>query len=298
MTSNPVEWRFKTSGLEYAALGWGDPKQPLVIALHGWLDNALSFIQLAPLLYQHHVVAIDLSGHGLSSWRSVDSTYHIWDDLPQLMDVVDELCGKSHGEPGHSEVALIGHSRGASVATLLACALGNRCSSLTLIDGLLPAWGDDQNGAHQLRRFVEQRRGYMQRKERYFASIEDFAERRKQYGFTPDSARLLAARALEATDAGWRLRCDPRLYGASAVYLDHVQRVRIYEQLDAPVLSIIATQGLLSRDGVAQQSLEEARRCLSNFRSTTIDGSHHLHMEEEASVLVAHRIKQFLANRQ
>ena len=298
MKNSAIERRFTTSGLEYAALCWGDPKQPLVIALHGWLDNALSFVKLAPLLNNYYVVALDLSGHGLSSWRSVDSTYHIWDDLPQLVDVIDELTTEHQSNNNAAKIALVGHSRGASVAALLACALGERCSSLTLIDGLLPAWGDKQNGAHQLRRFVEQRRGYMRRTQRVFASIDDFAERRKQYGFTTDSARLLAARALDETDAGWRLRSDPRLYGASAVYIDHVQRAQIYEQLDTPVLGIIAKQGMLSKDGLAQQTLQEARRCLSNFRSTTIDGSHHLHMEEGASVLVARRIKQFLANRQ
>ncbi len=298
MNHHPVERRFKTSGLEYAAMCWGDPTQPLVIALHGWLDNALSFVKLAPLLNNHYVVAVDLSGHGLSSWRSVDSTYHIWDDLPQLVDVIDELAADYQTQRNAAKVALVGHSRGASVATLLACALGERCTSLTLIDGLLPAWGDKQNGAHQLRRFVDQRRGYMSRKARFFASIHDFAERRKQYGFTTDSAKLLAPRGLEETETGWRLRSDPRLYGASAVYIDHIQREQIYQQLETPVLSIIAKQGLLSKDGLAQQTLQEARRSLSNFRSTTIDGSHHLHMEEGASVLVAQRIKQFLATSQ
>ena len=298
MNHHPVERRFQTSGLEYAALCWGDPKQPLVIALHGWLDNALSFVRLAPLLNNHYVVAIDLSGHGLSSWRSVDSTYHIWDDLPQLVEVVDALTAEDQNHRNAAKVAVIGHSRGASVATLLACALGERCSSLTLIDGLLPAWGDNQNGAHQMRRFVEQRREYMLRKERFFASIDDFAERRKQYGFTTYSARLLAPRALEETDIGWRLRSDPRLYGASAVYIDQIQREQIYQQLETPVLSIIAKQGLLSQDGLAQQTLQEVRRCVSNFRSTTIDGSHHLHMEEGSSVLVARRIMQFLATGQ
>jgi len=298
MTNQPQERRFKTSGLEYAAQCWGNTQQPLVVALHGWLDNALSFVKLAPLLSNYRVIAIDLSGHGLSSWRSVDSTYHIWDDLPQLIDVIDALESERYPSTCSQKIALMGHSRGASVATLLACALGERCSSLTLIDGMLPAWGDDQNGAHQVRRFVEQRRKYIQRTDRYFDTIEEFAERRKQFGFTNESGRLLAPRALEQTKSGWRLRSDPRLYGASAVYIDKTQREKIYRQLDTPVLGVIARQGLLTRDGLAQQTLQEARQCLSNYRSTTIEGSHHLHMEADSSVLVAQRIEQFLVTLQ
>lgn len=38
------------------------------MALHGWLDNAMSFSQLAPLLSDAgcHVIAMDLPGHGNS----------------------------------------------------------------------------------------------------------------------------------------------------------------------------------------------------------------------------------------
>ena len=35
-------------GLTYAGLEWGDPDDYPILALHGWLDNALSFSVLAP----------------------------------------------------------------------------------------------------------------------------------------------------------------------------------------------------------------------------------------------------------
>ncbi len=37
-------------GLTYAGLEWGDPDGYPILALHGWLDNALSFSVLAPFL--------------------------------------------------------------------------------------------------------------------------------------------------------------------------------------------------------------------------------------------------------
>lgn len=284
------EVRFEVDGLTYAGLEWGQAGQPLVLALHGWLDNALSFYRLAPLLNGYRVIALDLSGHGYSSHRSPDATYQIWDDLPQLDGIVEALA-----EP---DVIVLGHSRGASIATLLAVVLKDRCRSLVLIDGLLPVLFNHLNAGQQLRHFVRDRRKYMGRSDRWFDSVEEFAQRRNQYGFTADSARDLAPRALEATDDGYRLLNDPRLFGASAQRLDSSRRREIYSEIEAPVLSIVADTGLLAREKAARTMLEEAGSCINDFRSCTIAGSHHLHMEEGSAEKVAQRINQFLATGQ
>ena len=64
-TANPVEWH--VNGLKIAGLAWGQPDRTPLLALHGWLDNAASFAILAPMLDQYYVVALDLTGHGLSA---------------------------------------------------------------------------------------------------------------------------------------------------------------------------------------------------------------------------------------
>ncbi|KAI4503197.1 hypothetical protein M0802_001419 [Mischocyttarus mexicanus] len=56
---------------------WGNDKskQP-ILALHGWQDNAATFDNLAPLLIKHGpILAIDLPGHGLSSWLPPGQVY-------------------------------------------------------------------------------------------------------------------------------------------------------------------------------------------------------------------------------
>ena len=92
-------------GLTVAGMAWGPADGHPVLALHGWLDNAASFEVLAPILAGCRVVALDLTGHGLSDHRSEDATYLIWDDIPQVLKVIEAL--------GWTDCTMLGHSRGA-----------------------------------------------------------------------------------------------------------------------------------------------------------------------------------------
>jgi len=47
---------------------WGSQDKQPILAMHGWQDNAASFDNIAPLIKNIPVLAIDLPGHGLSSW--------------------------------------------------------------------------------------------------------------------------------------------------------------------------------------------------------------------------------------
>ena len=40
-----------------------------LLALHGWQDNAGTFLPLLPHFGAFHFVAMDLPGHGRSDWR-------------------------------------------------------------------------------------------------------------------------------------------------------------------------------------------------------------------------------------
>jgi hypothetical protein len=41
MSDSGQECAFVVDGLTYRGIEWGNPEGPLIIALHGWLDNAL-----------------------------------------------------------------------------------------------------------------------------------------------------------------------------------------------------------------------------------------------------------------
>ena len=277
---------YQADGLTYAGIEWQPEGDPVVIAIHGWLDNALSFDAIAPLLSPFRVISLDLSGHGLSSWRSPDSTYNIWDDIPQLATVVQQIAS--------GPVVIVGHSRGAAIATILASILGDQCRHLVLIDGLINAFNDDNNTVDQLSRFVADRQKYLSKPPRFFESLDRFVERRRAFGFDDSSAEKLAPRALEATSAGLRLRTDPRLQGASALWLSEAQRDEIYAGVTASVLGICAADGLFARSGTPEKMLKEARQHFDRFECVHHAGSHHLHMDTAHAASVADKIKAFV----
>lgn len=270
-------------GLTYAGLEWGDPDGYAILALHGWLDNALSFSVLAPFLSEYRLIALDLSGQGLSDHRSSDATYHIWDDVPQLLSVVVTL--------GLDQLAVLGHSRGAAIAVLLATALEDRCSQLVLLDGMLPRPMPDESAVEQFLQSQRDHRGLSKHQPRLFDDVEGFVNARVRLGFSEGSARLLAPRALRETEDGWALVHDPRLNHASAVKLSPSMCSAFYSAVTKPTLALVAEKGLRLRGGL-EASLAAVPE-IANCRVVTVPGSHHTHMEEGAQQ-IAEQIASFI----
>jgi hypothetical protein len=101
------ELKVSTSGLELAALSWGEPDAPPLLMLHGWLDNAASFALLAPYLAERfHVIALDLPGHGGSRHFPGSMIYQHVDYARAVLGAVDALALPRfhllghHSEPG------------------------------------------------------------------------------------------------------------------------------------------------------------------------------------------------------
>ena len=271
-------------GLTYAGLEWGDPDGYPILALHGWLDNALSFSVIAPFLSEYRLIALDLSGQGLSDHRSSDATYHIWDDVPQLLSVVATL--------GLDQLAVLGHSRGAAIAVLLATALEDRCSQLVMLDGMLPRPMPDESAVEQFLQSQRDHRGLSKHQPRIFDDIEGFVSARVRLGFSEVSAQILAPRALRESKDGWVLAHDPRLNHASAVKLSPGMCSTFYAAMAKPALALVAEEGLRVRGGL-EASLAAVSE-MPNCRVETVPGSHHTHMEEGAQHIAEH-IAAFIA---
>ena len=283
MNIQPMEVVFKADGLTYRGLAWGDSSNPLVFAIHGWLDNALSFAVLAPLLANYYVVSIDLSGHGLSSHRSADANYHVWDDIPQLVSIIDQL--------GVSGAHIVGHSRGAAVAGMLAVALDDRCMSLTMLDGMISRSFENDDGAELFRTSLTERKKYMARPPRIFESVEQFIDSRSRYGFTRENAEMLVPRALRRVDDGWLLLSDPKLFGSSTIKMSEETSNSLYRAMNFPVATITGDTGFFNSDE-AQDRIAGIADFAPDFHQLSVPGPHHFHMEGDVASL-ANRLTDF-----
>lgn len=277
----PHQRCWEVNGLTLEGLCWGDETLSPLLALHGWLDNAASFNVLAPLLGSHYVVAIDLTGHGRSSRRSDDATYQIWDDLPEILGVIEQL--------GWQTFDMMGHSRGAIISTILASAIPERVNHLILLDAVTPQAIPEEEFPKQLARFLKDKPRRLNKEGRVYATTEEAVAARAKTGLSGPAARALASRGLAEHPQGILWASDPRLFGASAVKLTEGQNRAILGSLSMPTLLLQAENGLAQHSAV----LEFAAEHIDDFCAEIVPGGHHFHMENNVAA-IAQRIMGFL----
>ena len=281
MTCQPRQLHWQVDDLSIAGMAWGDTSAPPLLALHGWLDNAASFALLAPLITNRYVVALDLTGHGHSDRRSPHSGYQIWEDLPQILGVADQL--------GWSHFDLLGHSRGGIISTLLAAASPARVRKLVLLDALLPRAVEAEAFPDQLQEWLTDRARYLAKTPVRVESLVHAVNLRAAKGLSEQAAALLMQRNLKPMNGAYTWSTDPRLFGASAVKLTATQARSVLQSIQAPVLLLMASEGYADHPDVT----ELAETYLGDRVIETVSGGHHFHMEAGADA-VARRICTFL----
>lgn len=283
----PTEMSWVVDDLTYAGLAWGPEDGTPVLALHGWMDHAGSFAELAPRLTGCRVVALDLSGQGLSGHRAAHATYNIWDDLPQIAEVLDLL--------GWERCVLMGHSRGANIASLFTAAQPERVRGLIAIDSLSVEPVDPDRTVATLRAFVEETRTAKRRAPRRFETRAAYVDRRQAQGNSAVTSEALADRALEVVGDGVQLRGDPRLFASSAMRLSRRDVENVLSAIACPVLNIWGDAGMLAKREKLREVMEAAKTLIADYEVVEIPGDHHLHLMPEAAEAIAEAVGRFIA---
>lgn len=251
--------------------GTGDRK---VIALHGWLDNAASFVPLAQALDGLELLALDLPGHGRSVHLPRGTGYTFESAVHHVLDVADAL--------GWERFALLGHSMGAGIASFIAASMPDRVERMVCIEalGALPEAVD--RTASRMREAVAAVRALRSKQLRVFPSLEPAIRARMTANqLSEAAARLLVERGVDAVPGGFRWSSDPRLTVPTFLRPTDAQVLDIVAGIACPVLAVFAEP--------AQPYLPDATRrryvaALPQGRALFLPGTHHLHMETPAAI--------------
>ncbi|MFK7996794.1 MAG: alpha/beta fold hydrolase [Granulosicoccus sp.] len=269
-------------GIEIAGIRQRDSNvtdQPRMLCVHGWLDNANSFVPLMPYLPAFDLVAIDLPGTGYSAPLPGGYQFH---ELSYLLYQIIEALE-------WSDCHLTGHSLGGGLVPLLAVAHPPVVKTLTLIEAagslsepasklpgrMVKAFQDRQNATRfESRRFNDKQ-----------SAIDTRLNAAKMH---PASARLIIDRQLVQSQGQYQWRFDKRWRYASPQYQTEEQVQEVLKAVQCPTLAVLADDGyLLGRDHT------DARlACIEHLESITLPGNHHLHMDTPEPVAAA--INRFL----
>ena len=270
-----------------AGLRSGESDAPKVLALHGWLDNAASFVPLAEHLHGIDLVAIDQPGHGRSAHLPSGTDYSFVGAMNAVLDVADAL--------GWERFALLGHSMGAGIASMLAAACPQRIERLVAIEALGALAETPERTVARMRDAVVAHRKIKDKRLRVFADIESAVRTRQFASLVPGSGldevsvRLLVERGLrevrvEGESIGHEWSSDPRLTLPTMVRMTEVQVEDLVAGIECPTLAIFA-------DPAQPYLPDELRRrrvgLLPRGKLVVIPGGHHLHMQQPVEVAAA-----------
>lgn len=270
------------SGLQLA--GWYAGPEPLtqpLLCLHGWLDNANSFLPLAQTMPELPVLALDLAGHGLSSHRCADAHYYLLDYVADIAT----LCRQQ----GWQQLCVIGHSMGGMVATILAASFPELVSKLVLIDSLGLITTAAEATASQLRKAVISReQSHHKQKPHYQTLAAAAAARQQQSDFDDVTAMLLTERGCMPVATGFSWRADLKLREVSAFRLSECQAHALVSSLQCPVLALMSAQSPTE----IRNAMQQYQADYPQLELVQCPGGHHLHMTHASDC--ASEIRRYL----
>ncbi len=294
--SNVVERTFTFNGFRYAAQLWGDTcSQQPIMALHGWLDNSASFDLLAPYLVEFsnvQVLAPDLSGHGHSDHRNGFSDYPIWAEVVAIIAMADEMQWP--------QFVLMGHSRGAMIALILAAMFPERVSQLVLIDAIAPSPIDAEQAPDHMLKSMQEIHRRVRRKLSCYPTYDAAIKARVNSDVTrvePETAQRLAKRGLRELTEGFHWHADDKLWAFSHVMFTQEQIFAFVRKVQAKTLILLAEQGFMSfiKDNPIACEMNKHLINLLSANVIHFEDGHYLHIEKSA-LDVARSISNFIVS--
>jgi pimeloyl-ACP methyl ester carboxylesterase len=274
-------------GLRYHVRTWGNPRQPPLFLLHGWMDVSASFQFLVDCLRgEHYVIAPDWRGFGLTEWAR---------DGYWFPDYYADLDALLERYAPHSAVNLVGHSMGGVVACTYAGIRPGRVAKVVSLEGFGLARTGPELAPGRYRKWLEQLR-----KPPGFRSYRSFAEvaarlKRNNPRLSDEMADFLArhwARALASGEVA--LASDPRHKLVNPYLFRLDETLACWREISAPVLWVFAREskgtGYLKD---TPEQLAERKAAFRDLREAWLDECGHM-MHHDQPQRLAQLIESFL----
>lgn len=251
---------------------WGKKDSPLILLVHGILDQGFAWEKVAQPLAEkgYYVVAPDLRGHGKSGHVGKGASYNLLDFVADLDDLSSHLTQKPF--------TLVGHSLGSVITSILACMRPEKISKLVLIEPVLPVENntdkDIENIASHLDYLVSPP------KLPIFPDIETVAKRLQKA--TPDLkddfAIKLAQRMTKSVEGGVTFSYSPLLTTRAGIGFNSISRsqyLQILSQIKIPIDIIYGDRSNFNRS----IDLQAQQETMPNATKIILSGGHNLHLE-------------------
>ncbi len=278
MTSPMTERFLEARGLRFCLCGWGEENAPLIVLLHGILDQGASWEQVAIRLAceGYRVIAPDLRGHGRSSAVGAGGSYSLLDFVADL----DVILGQLTDRP----FTLVGHSLGTILSAMYAGTHPDRVTSLVLVETVLPVNSGNDAGWNQIKTQIK----YLSTPPVHgvMADIDVAAEKLRQ--MTPNlSARFsrrLATRITKPSGNGLIWSWDP-LLGTRAgisggITADKAGYLQLLGKIEMPLTLLFGDSSRLNRPA----DIAILKAAMGHAQQYTLKGGHQLHFDAPVDV--------------
>ena len=243
--------------------------KPLLLMVHGWLDNAASFMPLIPLLNKFRVIAIDLPGHGKSTHRSDDAHYHLTDYVQDLHELVLSQ--------NWSTFFLLGHSLGGIISSIYCAAFPERVKKFVCIESAGPLTEPEDTSAEQIRASIISRIETAKKNIKQPLDLNAIVEARLKVGdLSYENAQAILMRNTNnplSADIEWAT--DKKLRTKSTMRFTEPQAINILQSIKCPIHFVLGSNGFEK----VKALIEKRKASLPEHKLSTFTGGHHVHME-------------------
>jgi pimeloyl-ACP methyl ester carboxylesterase/NAD(P)-dependent dehydrogenase (short-subunit alcohol dehydrogenase family)/aryl carrier-like protein len=264
-------------GLKICLCSWGPEEGPLVLCLHGILEQGAAWSEVAIRLAQkgYRVIAPDLRGHGRSDRVGKSGSYNLIDFLADIDAIVENLAGRAF--------VLVGHSLGSVLGAIFATIRPQRIKNIILVETILPTANEDEDPTTSLTNQLNNMASPPEHP--VFRDVKTAAKRLRKAtpAISPALAMLLAERITEPCEGGVRWRWEPLLRTRAGISLNGIGRSRYLNLLKKITVPITLVYGDKSNFNRAED-LNTQQEAMPNATKVVVSGGHNLPLEAPSAL--------------